>query len=313
MDEKYIHRRYTHPRYSGAFSGLQGFLQNNKYKDKRAVEEALTKLQSFVSHKPTRRKYLRRPMICPEIDSIWSVDLADMRSLKTKNKNYSYILVAVDCLSKTLFTRPIKKKSQSETRDALEDVFKSYKRQPKAIFADRGTEFVNREVKSLLKDKGIKLYHSFSSFKAFQAERAIRTLKSKLYRYMTERRSSDWQSGLIDITKNINGSYNRSIGTSSDKVNKNNVSEVWQKLYDRVVKIKKLKPKFAVGDKVRVSIKKLSVGSKSFTETYGPEVFRIKSVFELQPVPVYKLEDANSVELEGGFNQFELVKIENGK
>jgi hypothetical protein len=291
MDEKYIHRRYTHSRYPGAFSGLQGFLHNNKYKDKRAVEESLTKLQSFVSHKPTRRKYLRRPMICPEIDSIWSVDLADMRSLKTKNKNFSYILVAVDCLSKTLFTRPIKKKSQIETRNALEDVFKTHKRHPKAIFADRGTEFVNQEVKSLLKDKGIKLYHSFSSFKAFQAERAIRTLKSKLYRYMTERNSSDWHSGLIDITRSINGSFNRSIGTSSDKVTKTNVAEVWQKLYDRVVKTKLVKPKFSVGDKVRVSLKKLAVGEKSFTETFGPDIFTIKRILYLHPVPVYKLQD----------------------
>jgi hypothetical protein len=308
MDEKYIHRRYTHPRYPGAFSGLQGFLQNNNYKDKVAVEESLLKLQSYVSHKPTRRKYLRRPMICPEIDSIWSVDLADMRSLKTKNKNYSYILVAVDCLSKTLFTRPIKKKSQSETRNALEDVFKNHKRQPKAIFADRGTEFVNREVKSLLKDKGIKLYHSFSSFKAFQAERAIRTLKAKLYRYMTDRKSSDWQSGLVDITKNINSSYNRSIGTSSDQVSKRNVSEIWHKLYDRVVKTKLVKAKFEVGDKVRVSIKKLAVGDKSFTETFGPDIFTIKKILHFHPVPVYKLQDDQLRELEGGFNQFELTK-----
>jgi hypothetical protein len=138
MDEKYIHRRYTHPRFSGALSGLTGFLKNNKYKDKKLVESALSKLDSYVSHKPTRRKYLRRPMICPEIDSIWSVDLADMQNLKTKNKNYSYILVAIDCLSKSVFTRPLKRKSQTETSDALRDIFRVHRRQPRAIFADQG-------------------------------------------------------------------------------------------------------------------------------------------------------------------------------
>jgi transposase InsO family protein len=254
MDEKYVGRRYTHPRFPGAFSGLQGFLKNNNYQDRRSVEQALLKLDSYVSHKPTRRKYLRRPMICPEIDSVWSIDLADMQKLKTRNKNFSFILVAVDCLSKTVFTRALKNKSQIETRNALEDIFRIHKRKPRAIFSDQGTEFMNKEVKALLRRKGIKLYHSFSSMKAFQAERAIRTLKSKLYRYMTHNKNSEWVSSLKEITMNINSSFNKSIGMPSDKVTKSNVSEVWHKLYDRVVRTKKVKPKFAVGDKVRVSI-----------------------------------------------------------
>jgi transposase InsO family protein len=182
-------------------------------------------------------------MICPETDSVWSLDLADMQNLKTKNKNFSYILVAIDCLSKSVFTRPLKQKSQTETSEALRDILRVHKRQPRAIFADQGTEFVNREFKKVLADKGIHLYHSFSSFKAFQAERAIRTLKSKLYRYMTQTKSSNWITALKDVTTNINSSYNHSIGTSSDKVSKQNVSAVWHRLYDKIVRTKKVTPK----------------------------------------------------------------------
>jgi hypothetical protein len=127
---------------------------------------------------------------------------------------------------------------------------------------------------------------------------------------MTQTKSSNWITALKDVTTNMNSSYNNSIGTSSDKVSKQNVSAVWHRLYDKVVRTKKVTPKYFVGDKVRVSIKKLLVGSKSFTETFGPEVFVIKSVLEYHPVPVYKLEDSEGKELEGGFNQFELVKVE---
>jgi len=101
-------------------------------------------------------------MICPDIDSVWSIDLADMQNLKTKNSHFGYILVAVDCLSKMLFTRAIKKKTKIDIKDALLDIFKTTKRQPKALFADRGLEFNNSLVKNMLQLRKIILYHSFS-------------------------------------------------------------------------------------------------------------------------------------------------------
>jgi hypothetical protein len=310
MNDKYIERRYLHPRFPGALSGLHGFLKNNRYKDKKNVEKVLSSLNSYVSHKPTRKKFPRRPMICPKINSVWSVDLADMQNIKTKNKNFGFILVAIDCLSKRLYTQPLKKKTKLQTRNALENIFGTAKKLPDSIFADRGTEFVNSSVKSLLKERGIRLYHSFSHLKAFQAERAIRTLKARLYRYMTMNKNLVWITGLEDITKSINDSYNYAIGTSSNKVTEKNVSEIWQRLYDRVIKKKQIKPKFIIGDKVRVSVKKLSVGNKSYTESFGPEIFTISRIDLLHPIPVYYLKDIKGAELEGGFNQFELTRVQ---
>jgi hypothetical protein len=89
----------------------------------KSVEEVLSSLDAYVSHKPSRRKFPRRPMICPSIDWVWSVDLADMQNIKTKNKNFGFILVAVDCLSKRLYTRPIKKKSKQETKKGTRRYF----------------------------------------------------------------------------------------------------------------------------------------------------------------------------------------------
>lgn len=310
MDEKYIVRRYTHPTYPGALSGLSGFLKNNNYKDPKEVERVLSTLDAYVSHKPARKKFPRRPMICPKIDYVWSIDLADMQQFKTRNKNHAYILVAVDCLSKYIFTAALKKKTGEGTSKALETIFKTHKRRPESIFVDRGTEFRNHFMKKLLKENKVKIYHSYSHLKSFQAERAIRTLKAKLFRYMTQNKNSDWLSGLQDITKSINNSYNRAIGMPSSSVKKSNVSEVWHKLYHSVVTTKKVTPKYKLGDKVRVSVKKLAVGSKSYTKSFGPEVFTVSEIFEYHPIPVYKLEDENGAQLEGGFNQFELAKTE---
>jgi hypothetical protein len=114
----------------------------------------------------------------------------------------------------------------------------------------------------------------------------IRTLKSRLYRFMTAHKNNVWITSLDDVTTKLNNSYNASIGTTPNKVSKKNESEVWQKLYHKVIMKKKIKPKF----KVRVSVKKLKLKTE-----------------DLHPVPVFKLTDHTGLQLEAGFNQFELA------
>jgi len=251
-------------------------------------------------------------MICPNIDSVWSIDLADMQNIKSKNSNFRYILIAVDCLSKMLFTRALKNKTQLSVKDALLDIFKETKRQPEALFADRGLEFNNSVVKTMLKGRNIKLYHSFTKLKAFQAERYIRTLKARLYRYMTHNGRSHWVSALNQLTESLNQSYNRTIKMAPSNVNIKNVSEVWHNAYEKLIKQKRLsyqKQKFQVGDTVRVAVNKLAVGKKSYTETYGPDLYKVKAVKYYHPVFIYSLEDENGIELEGGFYESEITKV----
>jgi hypothetical protein len=87
MDEKYLKRMYLRPTFPGSFSGLAGFIENNNYKDKNAVDEILSSIRAYNSHKPARSKFSRRAMICPEIDSVWSMDLADIQKQKYSNKH----------------------------------------------------------------------------------------------------------------------------------------------------------------------------------------------------------------------------------
>jgi len=310
FDEKYVKRRYLQPRNPGAFAGLHGFVSHTNYRDITKVKKALQSLNAHNSHVPTRKRFQRRPMICPEIDSVWSVDLADMQNLRTKNRNFAYILVAIDCLSKFLFTRPLKRKTKEEVQQALLDIFKKSKRRPQVVFSDRGLEFKNGLLNRTLKALGTRQFHSFSHLKAFQSERAIRTLKAKLYRYMTNKSLSEWVSGLASTTESINNSINRSIKMSPASVNKKNVSEVWNNLYERAILTTPQLAVFSVGDKVRVSVKKLAVGDKSYTETYGPEIFEIVKILKHHPVVTYKLKDRENRELEGSFYKQELIRIQ---
>ena len=90
----------------------------------------------------------------------------------------------IDVFSKFLWVFPLKNKKSTTVKDAFEKIFVQG-RIPKKIHTDQGTEFFAKETEKFLEKFGIKLYYINSEMKAAVAERVIRTLKEKLYRYFT--------------------------------------------------------------------------------------------------------------------------------
>jgi hypothetical protein len=113
MDPKYVKRRYFASAQPGSYSALDGFFRNSKYKDKAKVEEALMELYSFNVHRPVKRRFLRRPVVCVTKDWLWQSDLIDYRKYKRQNHGMAYILLCVDCFTKKLFCVPLKSKNSA--------------------------------------------------------------------------------------------------------------------------------------------------------------------------------------------------------
>lgn len=312
MDPRYVKRRYLKPRNPGALTALSGFMANNKYRDKQTVQDTLSELKAFTYHVPTRKNYKRRPVICPYIDYLWASDLIFYDKWAYHNKNHRYILVVIDCFSKFLFCRPLVKKTADAVHDAFVSIFKSTKRSCSLLWVDRGGEYYAKRVQTLLKKHKIKMYSTYSKLKSLVAERVIKTIKGRIARYLTHNNSKTWISALDEIVQSYNNTYHSSIKTSPSEVTIKNESEIWHNLYDRVVKAKKIKPKYSVGSWVRISIKKI-IFSKGYDQSWSSEVYKIKAIRDLHPVPVYTLEDIKGDELEGGFYQNEILKITNSK
>ena len=53
------------------------------------------------------------------------------------------------------------------------------------MWVDKEREFYNRSMKSWLQDNNIEIYSTHDEVKSLVAERFIRTLKNKIYKYMT--------------------------------------------------------------------------------------------------------------------------------
>ena len=69
--------------------------------------------------------------------------------------------------------------------NAFQSILNNSRRKPNKIWVDKGSEFYNASFKKWLQDNDIIMYSTNNEGKPVVAERFIRTLKIKIYKYMT--------------------------------------------------------------------------------------------------------------------------------
>ena len=295
---------YFDPRHPGSYSGVSGFLKNNKVNAKKFKEWA-RKEGTLTLHKPARKHFPRRRVLVFSTGDLMQMDLIDFQKLSKYNHGFKYILVAIDVFSKFASAVPLKFKTGAEVLRAVKLVVKEI--HPKKIQTDRGLEFLNKTLSQWLKSQNIQLYatHNYD-IKACVVERFIRTLKDKLYRYFTENTTNKYSDVLSKIVDSYNSSFHRSIKmTPKQARKKENEQTVYDNLYRHPVSDQKVQLK--VNDTVRVS-RYPSPFLKSCTPNFSQEYFYIDSVQNTVP-HVFKLRDVSGERLLGSFYSQELQKI----
>ena len=88
---------------------------------------------------------------------------------------------------------------------------KSKEWKPNKIWVDKVIEFYNNSLKKCSKDNDIEMYSIHNEGKSVVAERFIRTLKNKIYKYMTSVSKNVYIDKLDDIVYEHNNTYHRTI------------------------------------------------------------------------------------------------------
>ena len=70
-------------------------------------------------HKPVIKKFERGKVDARFKDNIWAADLAEMGSLLSKNKNFKYLLCALDVYTKYAWVKPLKNKKGKTVPNAF--------------------------------------------------------------------------------------------------------------------------------------------------------------------------------------------------
>ena len=105
--------------------------------------------------------------------------------------------------------------------------------------------------KKWLKDNDIEMYSIYNEGKSVVAERFIRTLKTKIYKYMTSISKNVYIDKLDDIVNEYNNTYHRTIKMKPVDV-KDNRDIVSMELHSSK-EVNDKDPNFKVGDYVRIS------------------------------------------------------------
>ena len=71
-------------------------------------------------------------------------DLAEMKSLSSKNKNVEYVLCVIDILTRYAWVKPLKDKKDKTVINAFIEIVNESNRKPNKIWIDQGREFHNK-------------------------------------------------------------------------------------------------------------------------------------------------------------------------
>ena len=71
-------------------------------------------------------------------------DLAEMKSLSSKNKNVEYVLCVIDILTRYAWVKPLKDKKDKTVINAFIEIVNESNRKPNKIWIHQGREFHNK-------------------------------------------------------------------------------------------------------------------------------------------------------------------------
>ena len=307
-----------------AFGGVNDLVRESGLSVKQ-VKEFLQSSKTYTKFRPNRKRFKRLRVHSLGINHVWSVDLAHMDKLAAENDGYQYMLVCVDTFSRFLRVQPMKDKQSETALVALKKMLpKARADYPLKIWVDQGKEFCGA-FKNFCLQNDIVLYNTFNDSKSGIAERYIRTIKSKLYKYFNERQTTRYIGQLQKLVKILNSRSHPILGMAPKNVRpehtvdllKKNVPDMLRKWRPRKTSRKfcKKKPKFKKGQTVRISRISKSAFDKGYTQNFTDEIFKVASVSrplrndnkkDTRPI-TYSLVDGAGEKIIGRFYEPELV------
>ena len=186
-------------------------------------------------HKPIIRKINKGKVHTAFIDNICSADLVDMQLISKFNKGFRFLLCVIDIYSKHTWVILLKDKKGITITNDFQKMLDETNRKSNKTWVDKGSEFYNRSMKSLLQNNDIEMYSQHNEGKSVVAERFIRTLKNIIYKCLYCKLDDKYNNTYHNTVKMKPVDVKSSAYNDSSKENNNK------------------DPKFKIGDIVRIS------------------------------------------------------------
>ena len=284
------------------------------YYDKKVpikiIENWLQGIDSYTLHKQPKLPKPRNPTYAYFKRYQFQIDLIDLGHLASENDQYRYLLTAIDIFTRYAFVEPLINKSAKSFMNGFISIMKRAKTFPRRILSDRGAEIKNKIFQAYCQENNIRLIHSNNLTHAPFVERFNRTLKNLMFRYMTFKETDRYIDVLPLLVSTYNNRKHRMIGmTPAQAEMPGQTYAIRRKQENYYSKAKRTKPKYSVGQTVRIS-KFKGHFDRGFTQQFQEEIFKIKSISTRLPYPTYELETFDGDEtLEGNFYANEITPV----
>ena len=168
--------------------------------------------QKKANHK--RKGLVIRPIISDEMNSRAQIDLIDMQS--QADKDFKFIFVYQDHLTKFVQLRPLKTKRAEEVAYTLLDIF-TILGAPSILQSDNGREFCNQVIEEICAMwDGLKIVHGKPRHSQSQGsvERANQDVENMLSSWLLDNNTAHWVEGLRFVQFMKNRAYHQGIKRS---------------------------------------------------------------------------------------------------
>ena len=161
-----------------------------------------------------------------------------MQLISKFNKWFRFLSCAIDIFSKYAWVVLLKDKKGISIVNAFQKILKESDRKPNKIWVDKGSEFYNNSFKKWLKDNDIEMHSIHNEGKSAVAERFIRTLQNKIYKYMAAISKNVFIDKLDDIVNEYINTYHRTIKMKPIDVKGNTYIDSIKKLMIKTLNLK---------------------------------------------------------------------------
>ncbi|GFW93708.1 putative uncharacterized transposon-derived protein F54H12.3 [Trichonephila clavipes] len=301
-----LEKVYQEPEHPGSFGGVEALFKATGGKfSRKDIKKWLSAKDSYTLHKPIKKKFKKNRVLVSRMNQQYQADLVDMQSLSKFNDGYRYLLTCICVLSKYAWAISLHDKNAKTVVSAFEQIFSE--RVPLKLQTDAGKEFTNKLFQNYLKKKKIGFFMTSNNTKASIVERFNRTLKTKMWKFFTEKNTKRYIGVVDKLVYSYNNTWHRSIQMTPASVTETNQSQVWENLYGKQNNKKVNKPNYRLNDTVRISKEKL-LFEKGYEQNWTREIFTIHDIIRRNPI-VYKLKDLAGEVIRGTFYEQELQKV----
>ena len=139
-------------------------------------------------------------------------------------------------------------------------------------------------------------------------DRAHRTIRDRLYKYFTYKKSYVYIDVPPKFVRAFNDTVQSATGMAPSRATDLDVLAKWKKTEARRCGVRVAKAELPVEQHVRISKEKIKI-AKSAEQNFSTEIFPIAKVIERRSRTLYELEDLNRIPIEDQFYQEELTRV----